>query len=392
MDDLQKHKKVNHNKDMAKKNKIHLLGISQEELAQTLKELGIQNKSVSMRVKQLWSWIFTQGKINFEEMTNLSKEFRFFLKENYSLERPKILSKQVSVDGTRKYLFSTTKMGEFETVFIPEDDRGTVCLSSQIGCTLNCSFCHTGTQKLVRNLEPFEIVGQVLAVKDDLLDWSKTNKDNGKRLVSNIVIMGMGEPLYNFENVKNGIDIIMNSGGLAISRKRITLSTSGVIPNIHRVANEIGCLLAVSLHATTDSVRNRLVPINKKWNIEELIFNLKNYPKLSNSERITFEYVMLRNVNDSLEDAKRLAKLIKGIPAKINLIPFNPWPGSYFTASHPEEIEKFSSILRKAGYSSPVRKPRGQDILAACGQLKSNSLKQKEIPPIDQTQTTQIGG
>ncbi|MED5530972.1 MAG: 23S rRNA (adenine(2503)-C(2))-methyltransferase RlmN [Pseudomonadota bacterium] len=392
MDDLQKYKKVNHDKDMAKKDKIHLLGISQEELAQTLKELGIQNKTVGMRVKQLWSWIFTQGKINFEEMTNLSKEFRLFLKENYSLERPKILAKQVSVDGTRKYLFSTTKMGEFETVFIPEDDRGTVCLSSQIGCTLNCSFCHTGTQKLVRNLEPFEIVGQVLAVKDDLLDWSKTNKNNGKRLVSNIVIMGMGEPLYNFENVKNGIDIIMNSGGLAISRKRITLSTSGVIPNIHRVANEIGCLLAVSLHATTDAVRNRLVPINKKWNIEELMFNLKNYPKLSNSERITFEYVMLRNVNDSLEDAKRLAKLIKGIPAKINLIPFNPWPGSYFIASYPEEIEKFSTILRKAGYSSPVRKPRGQDILAACGQLKSNSLKQKKINPIDQTQTTQIGG
>ena len=392
MDDLQKYKKVTHDKDMAKKDKIHLLGISQEELAQTLKELGIQNKTVGMRVKQLWSWIFTQGKINFEEMTNLSKDFRFFLKENYSLERPKILAKQVSVDGTRKYLFSTTKMGEFETVFIPEDDRGTVCLSSQIGCTLNCSFCHTGTQKLVRNLEPFEIVGQVLAVKDDLLDWSKTNKNNGKRLVSNIVIMGMGEPLYNFENVKNGIDIIMNSGGLAISRKRITLSTSGVIPNIHRVANEIGCLLAVSLHATTDSVRNRLVPINKKWNIEELMFNLKSYPKLSNSERITFEYVMLRNVNDSLEDAKRLAKLIKGIPAKINLIPFNPWPGSYFTASYPEEIEKFSTILRKAGYSSPVRKPRGQDILAACGQLKSNSLKQKKINPIDQTQTTQIGG
>ena len=392
MDNLQKYKKVNNDKDMTKKNKIHLLGISQEELAQTLKELGIQNQTVGMRVKQLWSWIFTQGKINFEEMTNLSKEFRFFLKENYSLERPKLLAKQVSLDGTRKYLFSTTKMGEFETVFIPEDDRGTVCLSSQIGCTLNCSFCHTGTQKLVRNLEPFEIVGQVLAVKDDLLDWSKTNNNNAKRLVSNIVIMGMGEPLYNFENVKNGIDIIMNSGGLAISRKRITLSTSGVIPNIHRVANEIGCLLAVSLHATTDAVRNRLVPINKKWNIEELMFNLKSYPKLSNSERITFEYVMLRNVNDSLEDAKRLAKLIKGIPAKINLIPFNPWPGSYFTASHPEEIEKFSTILRKAGYSSPVRKPRGQDILAACGQLKSNSLKQKKINPIDQTQTTQIGG
>ena len=270
-------------------------------------------------------------------------------------------------------------MGEFETVFIPEEDRGTVCLSSQIGCTLNCSFCHTGTQKLVRNLEPFEIVGQVLAIKDDLKDWCDKKKETSKRRVSNIVIMGMGEPLYNFDNVKHGIDIIMNNEGLAISRRRVTLSTSGVLPNIHRVAQEIGCLLAISLHGTTDAVRDRLVPINKKWNIAELIKTLRQYPRLSNSERITFEYVMLSGVNDSLEDAKRLVKLIQGIPAKVNLIPFNAWPGSNFAPSKPEIIETFAAYLRKAGYSSPVRKPRGNDILAACGQLKSDSLKMKKV-------------
>ena len=263
-------------------------------------------------------------------------------------------------------------------MFIPEEDRGTVCLSSQIGCTLNCSFCHTGTQSLVRNLEPFEIVGQVLAIKDDLKDWGGKTKYNTKRTISNIVMMGMGEPLYNFDNVKDGIDIIMNNEGLAISRRRITLSTSGVLPNIHRVALEIGCLLAVSLHGTTDSVRDMLVPINKKWNIAELMLSLKKYPKLSNSERITFEYVMLSGVNDSLEDAKRLVKLIQGIPSKVNLIPFNPWPGSNYGPSTPEVIEKFAAYLRKAGYSSPVRKPRGHDILAACGQLKSDSVKAKK--------------
>ena len=371
MDDLQ-------NDTLNKKQKINILGLSQKAISQYFQKKGIKEKNVNMRVKQVWSWIYSHGKISFDDMTNLSKDFRFFLNENFNLERPIIVKKQVSLDGTRKYLFKTNKIGEFETVFIPEEDRGTVCLSSQIGCTLNCSFCHTGTQSLVRNLETFEIVGQVLAIKDDLMDWDGKNKHNTKRTISNIVMMGMGEPLYNFDNVKDGIDIIMNNEGLAISRRRITLSTSGVLPNIHRVALEIGCLLAISLHGTTDSIRDMLVPINKKWNIAELMLSLKKYPKLSNSERITFEYVMLNGVNDSLEDAKRLVKLIQGIPSKVNLIPFNPWPGSNYCPSNPEIIEKFAAYLRKAGYSSPVRKPRGDDILAACGQLKSDSVKPKK--------------
>ena len=367
------------NETVHKRQKINILGLSQKSIAQYFQEMGINQKNVNMRVKQLWSWVYSHGKISFDDMTNLSNDFRFFLNENFNLERPIIVKKQVSLDGTRKYLFKTNKIGEFETVFIPEEDRGTVCLSSQIGCTLNCSFCHTGTQSLVRNLEPFEIVGQVLAIKDDLNDWDGKNKHNTKRKISNIVMMGMGEPLYNFDNVKDGIDIIMNNEGLAISRRRITLSTSGVLPNIHRVALEIGCLLAISLHGTTDSIRDMLVPINKKWNIAELMLSLKKYPKLSNSERITFEYVMLSGVNDSLEDAKRLVKLIQGIPSKVNLIPFNPWPGSNYGPSNPEIIEKFAAYLRKAGYSSPVRKPRGDDILAACGQLKSDSVKPKKV-------------
>ena len=386
MNNFKNQKSANHGKNLIKSNKIALLGLSQNELAASLKKLGTPEKNVNMRVKQIWSWVYTHGEMNFAKMTNLSKDFRLFLEEHFSVKRPEIIKKQISTDGTRKYLLKTNKLGEFETVFIPDEDRGTVCLSSQIGCTLNCSFCHTGTQKLVRNLEPFEIVGQVLAVKDDLMDWLEIHKHN-KRLVSNIVIMGMGEPLYNFDHIKNGIDIIMHNEGLSLSRKRITLSTSGVVPNIHRVATEIGCLLAISLHGTTDAIRNRLVPINKKWNIAELMLNLKTYPKLSNSERITFEYVMLKNVNDSLDDAKRLVKLIQGIPAKINLIPFNPWPGSIFEPSSPEQIKKFSTILRKAGYSSPVRKPRGKDILAACGQLKSKSVRPTKTNLFVQTQT-----
>ena len=319
------------NETVHKRQKINILGLSQKSIAQYFQEMGINQKNVNMRVKQLWSWVYSHGKISFDDMTNLSNDFRFFLNENFNLERPIIVKKQVSLDGTRKYLFKTNRIGEFETVFIPEEDRGTVCLSSQIGCTLNCSFCHTGTQSLVRNLEPFEIVGQVLAIKDDLNDWDGKNKHNTKRKISNIVMMGMGEPLYNFDNVKDGIDIIMNNEGLAISRRRITLSTSGVLPNIHRVAQEIGCLLAISLHGTTDTVRDMLVPINKKWNIAELMLSLKKYPKLSNSERITFEYVMLSGVNDSLEDAKRLVKLIQGIPSKVNLIPFNPVSYTHLT-------------------------------------------------------------
>ena len=377
MNNLENQKTDNLEESLTKANKIKLLGLSQNALAESLRKLGTHEKNVNMRVKQVLSWVYTHGEMNFGEMTNLSKNFRMFLQKNFSVERPEIIRKQISKDGTRKYLLKTNNIGEFETVFIPDDDRGTVCLSSQIGCTLNCSFCYTGTQKLVRNLEPFEIVGQVLAVKDDLMDWCESNKNN-KRLVSNIVMMGMGEPLYNFDYVKDGIDIIMHNEGLSLSRKKITLSTSGVVPNIHRVAREIGCLLAISLHATTDAIRNRLVPINKKWSIAELMLNLKDYPKLSNSERITFEYVMLKDLNDSLDDAKRLVQLIQGIPAKINLIPFNPWPGSNFEPSSPEQIKKFSNILRKAGYSSPVRKPRGKDILAACGQLKSSSIKPKK--------------
>ena len=378
MNNLPHHKTNSHNFNLNNRNKFNLLGLSQMALGETFKKLGINEKTINMRVKQVWSWIYSHGKNNFMDMTNLSKEFRCCLINNFSLERPQILKKQVSKDGTRKYLLKTFNFGEFETVFIPDKDRGTICISSQIGCTLNCSFCHTGTQSLVRNLEPFEIVGQILTVKDDLMDWYENNKKTRKRLVSNIVIMGMGEPLYNFDYVKDGINIIMNNEGLAISRRRITLSTSGVVPNIHRVAEEIGCLLAISLHATTDEVRNKLVPINKKWNIRKLIDTLRNYPKLSNSERITFEYVMLKDVNDSLEDAKRLLKIIQGIPAKINLIPFNPWPGSKYTSSKTEDIEMFANVLKKAGYSSPIRMPRGEDILAACGQLKSNSMKKKK--------------
>ncbi len=353
--------------------KINILGLSKDELYQKLFDLNIHKKELTMRVQQLFSWIHVHGKLNFDEMTNLSKEFRLLMSEHFTITRPKIIKKQISQDGTRKYLFKSSNYGEFETVFIPESERGTICISSQIGCTLNCTFCHTGTQKLVRNLESHEIVGQISAVKDDLSDWDLRNKSL-KRVVSNIVVMGMGEPLFNFENMKKSLKIIMNNDGLSISRKKITLSTSGIVPYIHRVSSEIGCLLAISLHGTTNEIRNNLVPINKKWNLEELMETLKNYPNLSNSERITFEYVMLKEVNDTIDDAKRLVKLIKNIPAKINLIPFNPWPGSNYQTSEPDTVKIFANYIQKAGYSSPIRKPRGIDIMAACGQLKSDSI------------------
>ena len=355
--------------------KVNLLGLPKNELFLLLNKLGVEKKELSMRVQQIFSWIHVHGKKSFDQMTNLSKEFRDQVSNSFSIYRPQIIDKQISKDGTRKYLFKSENFGEFETVFIPEDDRGTICISSQIGCTLNCSFCYTGTQKLVRNLEPHEIVGQITAVKDDLSDWLLKKNNSSKRAISNVVVMGMGEPLYNFENIKKSLKIVMNNEGLSISRKKITLSTSGVVPYIHKVSSEIGCLLAISLHGTTDEIRDKLVPINKRWNIQELIKTLKNYPNLSNSERITFEYVMLRDVNDSLDDDKRLVELIKNIPAKINLIPFNPWPGSKYKTSEPETVETFSNFIKKAGYSSPVRKPRGVDIMAACGQLKSNSVK-----------------
>jgi len=362
--------------------KINLLGLSKNDISKHLYNLGIEKKEISMRVQQLFSWTHSHGKKNFDYMTNLSKEFRNLLSREFSISRPQIINKQISNDGTRKYLFKSENYGEFETVFIPEDERGTICISSQIGCTLNCSFCYTGTQKLVRNLEPYEIVGQISAVKDDLADWCGKKNNTSKRAVSNIVVMGMGEPLYNFENIKQGLKIIMDNEGLSISRKKITLSTSGVVPYIHKVSSEIGCLLAVSLHGTTDEVRNELVPINKKWNIQELISTLKSYPNLSNTERITFEYVMIKKVNDSLDDAKRLVKLIKNIPSKINLIPFNPWPGSNYKTSEPETVKIFANYIKKAGYSSPVRKPRGVDIMAACGQLKSYSVREKVLKKV----------
>jgi 23S rRNA (adenine2503-C2)-methyltransferase len=280
----------------------------------------------------------------------------------------------VSTDGTRKYLVRIAGGHEVEVVYIPEKDRGTLCISSQVGCTLTCSFCHTGTQKLVRNLTAGEIIGQVMLARDDLNEWPEPGQgtgDNGPRLLSNIVLMGMGEPLYNFENVRDAMKIAMDGEGIALSRRRITLSTSGVVPEIHRTANEIGCMLAISFHGTTDEIRDKLVPINKKWNLEKLLEALAAYPKVSNSERITFEYVMLKDVNDSIEDARRLVKLIEGIPAKINLIPFNEWPGAPYKRSDSDRIKAFADIIYNAGYASPIRRPRGEDIMAACGQLKS---------------------
>jgi len=313
-------------------------------------------------------------------MTNLSKDYRQMLSEQFVIELPEVVSRHLSEDGTRKYLVRIAGGHEVEVVYIPEEGRGTLCVSSQVGCTLTCSFCHTGTQKLVRNLTAGEIVGQVMLARDDLDEWPKADRSTqgDARLLSNIVLMGMGEPLYNFENVRDAMNITMDPEGICLSRRRITLSTSGVVPEIARTAQEIGCLLAVSFHATTDEVRDKLVPINKRWNIEELLAALKAYPKASNSERITFEYVMLKGVNDSDEDARRLVKLIKGIPAKINLIPFNEWPGAPYQRSDWKRIKAFSEIVYKAGYASPIRTPRGEDIMAACGQLKSATERERK--------------
>jgi 23S rRNA (adenine2503-C2)-methyltransferase len=352
---------------------LNLLGLTRDALHDTLIAAGTSEKQAKMRTGQLWQWIYQKGVRQFDEMTNLSKEYRALLAENFVITLPEVVSKQVSVDGTRKYLVRIAGGHEVETVYIPETDRGTLCISSQVGCTLTCSFCHTGTQKLVRNLTSGEIIGQVMLARDDLGEWPKPGRNpaNTARLLSNIVLMGMGEPLYNFENVRDAMKIAMDPEGIQLSRRRITLSTSGVVPEIARTATEIGCLLAVSFHGTTDEVRDKLVPINKRWNLEALLDALRDYPKVSNSERITFEYVMLKGVNDTDEDAHRLVELIKGIPAKVNLIPFNPWPGAPYQRSSNNRINAFAEIIYKAGYASPVRKPRGEDIFAACGQLKS---------------------
>ena len=351
---------------------INLVGLTRAQMRDVLIEHGTNEKQAKMRVGQIWQWIYEKGVRDFAVMSNLAKTYRAELAEHFVIEVPEVVSKQVSLDGTRKYLMRIAGGHEIETVYIPEEDRGTLCISSQVGCTLTCSFCHTGTQKLVRNLTTAEIIGQVLVARDDLGEWPEPGAPkNETRLLSNIVLMGMGEPLYNFDNVRDAMKIAMDPEGISLSRRRITLSTSGVVPEIAKTAQEIGCQLAISFHATTDEVRDKLVPINKKWNITELLDALRTYPKVSNSERITFEYVMLKDVNDTDADARRLVKLIKGIPAKINLIPFNEWPGSPYERSDWSRIEAFADIIYKAGYASPIRTPRGEDIMAACGQLKS---------------------
>jgi 23S rRNA (adenine2503-C2)-methyltransferase len=357
----------------------NLIGMNRETMREALIAVGAPEKQVKMRVNQIWSWLYHWGVRDFGEMTNLSKDFRAILQDNFVIALPEVVTRQVSDDGTRKYLVRIAGGHEVEVVYIPEKDRGTLCISSQVGCTLTCSFCHTGTQKLVRNLTAAEIIGQVMLARDDLGEWPVPGApvEDG-RLLSNVVLMGMGEPLYNFENVRDAMKIAMDPEGIQLSRRRITLSTSGVVPEIARTAEEIGCLLAVSFHATTDEIRDKLVPINKRWNIETLLQSLREYPKVSNSERITFEYVMLHGVNDSDEDAHRLVKLIEGIPAKINLIPFNEWPGAPYTRSSNNRIRAFAEIIHNAGYASPIRKPRGEDIMAACGQLKSETERARK--------------
>jgi 23S rRNA (adenine2503-C2)-methyltransferase len=349
-----------------------LVGLTREGLRAALEAEGVEPKQAGMRAGQLWGWLYSRGAADFGAMTSLSKDFRAWAAERFRIDRPEIVARQVSRDGTRKYLLRIDGGHEVEAVYIPEEDRGTLCVSSQVGCTLTCSFCHTGTQKLVRNLTAGEIVGQILVCRDDLGEWPVAGqRPPERRLLSNVVLMGMGEPLYNFDAVRDAMRVATDGEGLSLSRRRITLSTSGVAPLIPRAGEEIGTLLAISLHATTDDVRDGLVPINRKWNIAALLDACRAYPRLSNAERITFEYVMLKGVNDSDADAKRLVKLIAGIPAKINLIPFNPWPGAPYERSSWERIEAFAEIVNRAGYASPVRTPRGQDILAACGQLKS---------------------
>ena len=360
--------------------KINIIGLTKLALSEHLLKAGIEQKHLNMRLNQIWGWLYQKGITDFSKMGNISKDVKGLLSKYFSISLPAIVEKKISTDGTRKYLLRLSGGHEIETVFIPETDRGTLCISSQVGCTLTCPFCHTGTQKLVRNLNPSEMIGQVLIAREDLSEWptEQNNRVGEPRKLSNIVLMGMGEPLYNFDAVRDAINIAMDPAGIALSRRRITLSTSGVVPEIGKVGDEIGCMLAISFHATTDEVRNKLVPINKRWNISQLLQALRDYPRLSNSERITFENVMIDKVNDSDEDARRLIALIKGIPAKINLIPFNEWPGAPYKRSSNNRIRAFADIIHNAGYSSPIRKPRGEDIMAACGQLKSETERARK--------------
>lgn len=362
-----------------------LVGLTRPELMTALADVGVPDSQLKMRVNQLWRWIYNRGATSFASMTDIAKELRARLDEHFTLARPELVTEQISSDGTRKWLLRLPPdergtRHEIETVYIPEEDRGTLCISSQVGCTLTCTFCHTGTQKLVRNLTAGEIADQVLIARDRLGEWpdalaNQAEPPPGGRFITNVVLMGMGEPLYNFEHVKAAMQIVSDGEGLSVSKRRITLSSSGVVPEIVRAGEEIGTMLAISLHATTDEVRDRLVPLNKKYPIAQLLEACRSYPGLSNARRITFEYVMLKGVNDSPADAKRLVQLLKGIPAKVNLIPFNPWPGAPYECSEWDAIERFGEILNRAGYASPVRTPRGRDIMAACGQLKSESRK-----------------
>ncbi|MCR9136812.1 MAG: 23S rRNA (adenine(2503)-C(2))-methyltransferase RlmN [Alphaproteobacteria bacterium] len=364
--------------------KPSIIGMDRDELADAVRTAGVAERQVKMRVQQLWHWLYVRGVSDFSDMANVSKDLRAGLAERFTIARPHIADEQISQDGTRKWLLQFPSRGagkpvEIETVYIPEEGRGTLCISSQVGCTLTCTFCHTGTQKLVRNLTAEEILSQLLLARDRLGDFPKKDTPQGAivpsegRKISNIVMMGMGEPLYNFDNVKKALLIAIDNEGLSLSRRRVTLSTSGVVPEIYRTGEEIGVMLAISLHAVRDDLRDELVPINRKYPIAELMKACREYRGLSNARRITFEYVMLKGVNDSLQDARDLVRLLKGIPAKINLIPFNPWPGSQYECSDWEQIEIFADFVNQAGYASPIRTPRGRDILAACGQLKSES-------------------
>lgn len=367
----------------------HVIGMTREELGGVLALAGVPAKQIRMRTAQLWHWLYVRGVDDFAKMANISRDLRQKLSETADIARPEIVDEQISVDGTRKWLFRFPARGagkpvEIETVYIPEEGRGTLCVSSQVGCTLTCTFCHTGTQRLVRNLTPDEIVGQVMVARDRLGDFPDADTPEGGilpsegRLVSNVVMMGMGEPLYNFDNVRKALSVVSDGEGLALSKRRITLSTSGVVPMIAPTGEDMGVGLAISLHAVRDELRDVLVPINKKYPLAQLLEACRTYPGVSNARRITFEYVMLKDVNDSLADARELVRLLQGIPAKINLIPFNPWPGSAYECSDWDQIERFAEVVNQAGYASPIRTPRGRDIFAACGQLKSESERMRK--------------
>jgi 23S rRNA (adenine2503-C2)-methyltransferase len=355
--------------------RIDLLGLSKADLRMALETSQLEPKQAKLRAKQLWHWIYNRGVTDFALMTDIAKAMQPWLADRFVISRPQVVEAQVSTDGTRKWLLRSDDGNDYEMVFIPDADRGTLCVSSQVGCTLNCRFCHTGTMRLVRNLTAGEIVGQVMLARDALGEWPSQPEG---RMLTNIVMMGMGEPLYNFDNVRDGLKIVMDGDGLGLSRRRITLSTSGVVPLIARAGEEISVNLAISLHAVTKEVRDEIVPINRKYGIEELLQACADYPGANNARRITFEYVMLKDKNDSDADARELVRLLKAydLPAKVNLIPFNPWPGAPYECSTPERIKAFSNIVFDAGISAPIRTPRGRDIDAACGQLKTASEKQ----------------